>query len=186
MSVASVGGISAPGTPGDTGPAGPNGTNGTNGTNGAAGADGAQGAQGAQGVAGAAGNSSLTFGTFSSSNSLTPRYLDTGANTRNALNTTEYFFPIDAAVSITSISVAQTAGTNTAIHRFEIWRSVGGAAFAATGKYLDLAVTAKYGLQVLASPLACAAGDRVGLCVHMQSGAIGSAAVNCVAKVNYT
>jgi hypothetical protein len=129
---------------------------------------------------------SLYFGTFSSSNSATPAYLDTGANVRNTLSATEYFYPIDAATTITSIAIGQKPGSNTAIHRFEFYLSAGGAAFAATGRYIDIAVTDYSELQVLASPLVLAAGDRVGLTAKLLSGSIGSAATQCVAKVNYT
>jgi hypothetical protein len=172
------------GATGPTGAAGATGATGPTGPTGATGSAGSNGATGATGAAGV-GIGRFDFGVSSTSNSATPRSMDTGANVRNFFSAVTYSFPIDRSITVTGIAVAQTPGSGTGIHRLEVYISAAGAAFAATGRYIDIAITAYYGAQTFGSPLSCVATDRIALFADLRSGTQIGANSLVVGTVSY-
>jgi hypothetical protein len=86
-------------------------------------------------------------------------------------------------MKLESLLVTQKPGTGTAIHRYQVYRSINGAAFEAVGETLDIAITEFSGELAFATPIACAKLDRIAVTVLLLSGSISSGSVNLSATL---
>lgn len=126
------------------------------------------------------------FGGFSSIGSGTVQYMVcSGPNPNSGQTSPPRGYPVMDSISVERIAVVQNVGTGTAVHRFEVYASVNGAAYAATGKVLDLAITSHYGQVTFSPPLSLAAGDRIGLATWMVSGSQSGGATQVGARLTY-
>jgi hypothetical protein len=137
-------------------------------------------------AAASSGAKRLDFGATNNVTSATPRYLCANAGWTTPAISPARFLPINRSITLTSITVGQTPGLNSGVWRYEIYKSTGGGAWAATGQYVDLINTGYFVTGTLGSPVSCVSGDRVGLVSYLQSGAISSSATDIQAFVEFT
>lgn len=161
------------------------GRNGEPGEPGSAGAQGPPGSQGDPGVNGANGSNAIGpfhFGCSACNTGVAPttaRFLDTGAGHAAApqsLDVDARAYYVTQALTVTRIVLHAKPGTtvNGATMRFEIWKSTNnGSSWAATGAYLDVAITDRTGSATVSASFA--EGDLMALKENVQTNTAGTA-----------
>lgn len=184
------------GATGPTGPAGAPGATGPTGPTGATGADGATGPQGPTGADGANGSNAIGpfhFGCNNCNTGAAPtaaRFLDTGAGHASAptsLDVDARAYYITQALTVDRIVLHAKPGTtvNGATMRFEVWKSTNsGSSWAATGAYLDIAVTSRTGSASVSASFA--EGDLMALKENVQTNTVGTAMTSPTVSVYCT